>query len=693
MKKYLRPNYLPWISLGSGIVGLALRIWMYTDGVDAKGLLLQSHPANALSFLICAVFFIFLTLCVSALGHAPKHSQLFSGKPSVLLGNGIAAAAIILTGFSGLNALNGLFSPLYLLVELLSAASLLYIGWCSYKKQRISFLFHASVTACLMLRLITQYKVWSSEPQLQNYFFHLAASIFLMLTAYHRTALDARSGNRSAYVFFNQAAVFFCILSLAGTDWLYYGAMGIWALTNLCSLRSVQKRILQTDPKTMHLPAPVRYCIDTLEQSGFRAYAVGGCVRDNLLGIVPNDYDLCTNATPEQICSVFSQYPLVHNGEKHGTVGVILDSGLYEITTFRTEGSYSDGRHPDSVEFVNTVEEDLSRRDFTVNAIAYSPKDGYIDPQGGKKDLSRNILRAVGEPRARFQEDALRILRGARFSVRYNLTPERETDQAMAELAPLLDGLAKERVFDELCKLLPLVKTGDLLHYAPILTQVLPELAPAIGFRQHSPYHAYDVYTHTAHVTAAVPPTLTLRWAALLHDIGKAETFSQDETGRGHFHGHASIGAATADSILLRLKAPTSLRQRVVFLIEHHMTPLGPDRKILLRRLSAWGEEALRELLALQKADAVSKGIPQDVSDFSATEQLLEQLLQEKTCLSVKDLMISGKELLTLGHQPGPKIGECLTHLLQLVQDEQISNTPEALTEAAKQYFSQEETQ
>lgn len=693
MKKNLKPIFLPWITLGSGIIGLALRIWLYTDGVDTKGLLVNSHPANTLSFLVCAIFFATLAICVSDLGHAPAYNRLFHRNIFVLLGNGIAAAGMIITGFSGLQAFRGLLSPLYILAELLAAASLLYIGWCSYKKRNISFIFHASVTACLMLRLILQYKVWSTEPQLQNYFFQLAASIFLMLTAYHRTSLDARSGNRSVYVFFNQAAVFFCCLSLAGKDNLYYGAMGIWAATNLCSLRTVRKHILQIDHSTMYLPQPVRYCIDTLEQAGFRAYAVGGCVRDNILDIVPNDYDLCTNATPEQICSAFSQHPLVHNGEKHGTVGVILDSGLYEITTFRKEGGYSDSRHPDWVEFVGSVEEDLSRRDFTVNAIAYSPKDGYIDPFGGIKDLSRNILRAVGEPQARFREDALRILRGVRFSVRYRLNPDRQTYLAMTELAPLQENLAKERVFDELCKLLPLMQAKDLIHYAPILTQALPELAPTINFHQHSPHHAYDIYTHTAHVTAAVPPTLALRWAALLHDIGKVETFSQDENGTGHFYGHASASAAAADSILLRLKAPTALRQRVVFLVTQHMTTLEPDKKLLLRRLSAWGQEALQELLALQKADAASKGVPQDITDFSETEQLLNQLIEEKACLTVKDLMISGKDLLAFGQTPGPGIGNCLAYLLQLVQDEQIPNTADALKEAAKQYFSQEESQ
>jgi len=214
----------------------------------------------------------------------------------------------------------------------------------------------------------------------------------------------------------------------------------------------------------MVLPEAVLYCISRLNKAGFDAYCVGGCVRDSLLGIVPHDYDLCTNATPEKIRQVFADHALVLAGEKHGTVGVVIDRQVYEITTFRTEGGYQDSRHPDWVTFVPTVEEDLSRRDFTVNAIAYSPEKGYIDPFGGQRDLSSHVLRAVGDPTTRFTEDALRILRGVRFAVRFALTPEPATEKAMTALAPALDKIARERIFDELCKLLPTVKAADLLR-------------------------------------------------------------------------------------------------------------------------------------------------------------------------------------------------------------------------------------
>ena len=437
----------------------------------------------------------------------------------------------------------------------------------------------------------------------------------------------------------------------------------------------------------MFLPESVLFCIRRLEDAGFRAYAVGGCVRDSLLGLPPQDYDMCTDATPEQIRQVFADCPLVRNGEKHGTIGVILAHQLYEITTFRTEGSYTDNRHPDWVEFVRDIRDDLARRDFTVNAMAYSPTEGYIDPWGGREDLKYKILRAVDEPRRRFTEDALRILRGVRFAVRFGLTPESETEKAMTELAPLMDNLARERVFDELCKLITSITADQLLRFAPIVTQVIPALKPCVGFQQHSPHHAYDVFTHIAHVVEATPGELSLRWAALLHDIGKVPAFSTDETGRGHFYGHAAISAKMAEDILLELKAPTALRQKVVFLIENHMTPLEPDKRLLRRRLAKYGEDGVQSLLALQKADFCSKGIPGESQDFDAIEQALEDIRQEDSCLTIRDLAINGSDLLAIGFTPGPEMGACLDRLLEQVMDEKLPNTKEALLGAAENFL------
>ena len=434
----------------------------------------------------------------------------------------------------------------------------------------------------------------------------------------------------------------------------------------------------------MYLPNCVKACIDSLESAGFSAYAVGGCVRDSLLGLTPHDYDLCTSAVPEQIRQVFAGYRLVLAGEKHGTVTVITEDGPVEITAYRLEGGYEDSRHPTWVKFVTDVEADLSRRDFTVNAMAYSPYRGFADPFGGRQDLQRRCLRAVGDANARFREDALRILRGVRFAVRYGLTPDAETEQAMKELAPNMDHLARERVFEELSRLLPLVQAEDLLRFAPILTRAIPELSPMVGFQQHSPYHAYDVYTHTAHVTAAVPAQLPLRWAALLHDIGKPGTFYRDEAGRGHFPGHAQLGAEMADGILHRLKAPTALRQQVTGLIRHHMTPLEPDKRILRRRLGKFGIDGTLALLALQQADFCSKGTKEQTDLFASVTELIRQIRQEDACLTLKDLAVNGGDLIALGYTPGPKIRHCLQSLLERVQDETLDNSKEALLEAAR---------
>ncbi len=436
----------------------------------------------------------------------------------------------------------------------------------------------------------------------------------------------------------------------------------------------------------MYLPDAVLNCLHKLEEGGYPCYAVGGCVRNALLGRTPHDYDLCTAATPGQMKVLFREFPLVLAGEKHGTVGVVTEQGVVEITTFRTEGDYQDHRHPDKVCFVTEIEADLARRDFTVNAMAWSPVRGFQDPFGGREDLKQGTLRAVGTPELRFREDALRILRGVRFAVSYGLNPEPQTLRAMTELTPLIDSLARERVFEELCKLLPLVKAEDLLRYAPILTQVIPELAPAVGFDQRSPHHAYDLYTHIAYVTGAVSGDLALRWAALLHDIGKVPAFTLDENGRGHFYGHAAKSAEMAEQILLRMKAPNLLRHRVVTLIGLHMTKLEPEKKCLRRWLSRLGEDALEQLLVLQEGDLRSKGVEEAeaLRQFVEIRELLLQIRGENGCLCLKDLAVNGHDLMALGIT-GPEIGKTLHRLLELVMEEKTANEKDALLKAARE--------
>lgn len=435
----------------------------------------------------------------------------------------------------------------------------------------------------------------------------------------------------------------------------------------------------------MYLPPYARVCLDRLENAGFAAYAVGGCVRDSLLGLTPHDFDLCTAATPDQVRQVFSDHRLVLAGEKHGTVTVIIDSQPVEITTFRLEGGYKDNRHPDWVKFVPSVEEDLSRRDFTVNAMAYSPTRGFADPFGGREDLKNKVLRAVGDPAVRFTEDSLRILRGLRFSVRYGLTPEKATWDAMNSLAGLMENLARERVFDELCKLLLLVDAEKVNTFAPILSQALPELQPMIGFQQRSRHHTYELMDHTARVVEGVDPQLHLRWAALLHDIGKPGNCVIDDQGEGHYHGHAKESAQMADVALLRLKAPTALRKQVVDLISRHMTPLEPDKHLLRRRLGKYGIQETWDLLELQKADYFATGTKPAPGPFPEITRLIEEILEEAACFSIRDLAVNGTDLMELGFAPGPKLGRCLAQLLHLVQEDAIPNEKTALLEKAKE--------
>jgi tRNA nucleotidyltransferase (CCA-adding enzyme) len=317
--------------------------------------------------------------------------------------------------------------------------------------------------------------------------------------------------------------------------------------------------------------------------------------------------------------------------------------------------------------------------------MAYSPTRGLCDPFGGRTDLQGHTLRAVGNPVQRFQEDALRILRGVRFAVRFALTPEPATLQAMNTCAPLMENLSRERVFDEFCKLLPLADAEDLCRFAPILVEPIPELGALVGFQQHSPHHSYDAYTHTAHVVAAVPRDLTLRWAALLHDVGKPATFTLDSNGQGHFYGHAAVSAEAAGDILRRLRAPNSLREEVTTLIAQHMTQLMPEKKILRRWLGRLGTQGLDRLLQLQEADMGSKGTgkPAEMAQFPQIRELLAEIQAENACLRLKDLAVNGHDLMTLGIT-GPAIGKTLSALLEQVIDEALPNEKQALLNALK---------
>lgn len=435
----------------------------------------------------------------------------------------------------------------------------------------------------------------------------------------------------------------------------------------------------------MVIPPEVLALIQGLEGRGYQAWVVGGCVRDDFLGLTPHDWDICTDATPQETAACFSEYPLILAGEKHGTVGVVTSGGPVEITTFRREGDYADGRHPGWVQFTRTVEADLARRDFTINAMAYSPSRGLADPFGGRRDLEAGILRTVGRPEDRFREDGLRILRGVRFAARLSLQPEAETLGAMTGLASGLANQARERVYSELCGFLPWAKAGDLITFAPVVTAALPALAPCLGFAQHNPHHIYDVYTHTAHVVDNAPPRLPVRWAALLHDVAKPACFTTDGQGVGHFWGHGKQGGEMARRILAELRAPRMIQEQVATLVAYHGLTRelsGSDRGIarLLRKL---GEPAVWDLLALDIADDSGKGTPPDVAPFQQFRQRLTDILAAEPCLDRRQLAVGGQELMALAQ--GPALGRLLNRLLEEVGDGVLENSKPALLARAAQ--------
>ena len=682
MKHLTKSHILATGVLGIGLICWYLQLWLYGTGIDAAGLLIANHPAIPMLLLLCIGAIAGVLVSIRPVSGPMPYKKLFPKSLFSFICSLIGAVGIIITDISEILSKQDSVTILSGIFGILAAFCLVIAGLLRMLQMRPRYWLHGIVTIYLMVHLVCQYRAWNSEPQLLRYCFQLLASVSLMFSAYYRTLLDAGKSCRKLYLFFTASSILFCCLSLNDQTPIFYLSLGILMLGSLCSMEAGK----QMPP--MELPKNILSCIRALENAGYSAYVVGGCVRDNLLGLTPADYDLCTNATPEQIAGVFGSYELVRNGEKHGTIGVVMDHQLYEITTFRTEGTYSDNRHPDSVEYVDTVAEDLARRDFTINAIAYAPGEGYIDPFGGYQDLNHKILRAVGDPQQRFQEDALRILRGVRFATRFGFALEENTKQAMLDQAPLMDHLARERVMSELSKLLLHVTAQDILDYGAIFTQIIPELAPCVDFQQHNIHHTYDVFTHTAHTVEKVMPELPLKLAALLHDIGKPDTFTLDEQGQGHFLEHTKLSAQMADQILQRLRASNHLREQVVFLIAHHMTPLLPDKKLLRRRIGQYGEDMTYQLLQLQKADAESTGVV-STHNLDEVEQILAEIMEEDACLTVKDLAVNGNDLLALGFTAGPLVGTCMGFLLELVQDEMIENTREDLLTAAQNFLSE----
>jgi tRNA nucleotidyltransferase (CCA-adding enzyme) len=442
------------------------------------------------------------------------------------------------------------------------------------------------------------------------------------------------------------------------------------------------------------MPDEVTHLIDILDWAGYDSYIVGGCVRDSFLDKTPHDWDICTAADPRKVLTILGLHKIkaIETGLQHGTVTAHIDGNNYEITTFRIDGEYSDNRRPDSVSFVRDVKADLARRDFTINAMAYSAWEGLVDPFGGYTDLCQGIIRCVGNPDDRFKEDALRILRALRFASTYGFTIEEKTAMAIHRNKDLLKNISAERIRSELCKLL----CGDgvlniLLEYKDVMAVIIPELEPCIGFDQNNPYHIYDVYDHIAHAVANYKGTvISVKMALLLHDIGKPECYTEDEKG-GHFHGHSVPSMRIAKDVMDRLRFDNKTRDEAVDLVLYHDSDIYPGVRSVRRWLNKIGYDMLDKLIGVKLADI---GAHSEVNQFERVRQCNEVrevamiITEEQQCFTLKDLAINGYVVMEhLGVPSGPKVGQVLNHLLDKVLDGEIENDLDALMEEAKRYL------
>ena len=444
---------------------------------------------------------------------------------------------------------------------------------------------------------------------------------------------------------------------------------------------------------TMDMPKNVDIAINLLQSAGFEAYAVGGCVRDSLLGKTPNDWDITTSAKPEDMKSVFADFHCIDTGIKHGTVTVVIDGEPLEITTFRLDGEYEDNRHPKSVTFTSDLGADLGRRDFTVNAMAYSKMTGTVDLFGGQNDLKNKIIRCVGDPDRRFNEDALRILRALRFASALDFEIEEKTAQSLLKNCALLGNISEERIAKELLKLVCGKGAKRILtDFAPVLFEILPELQPMYKNSHDNPHHCYDIYEHTLIAVESIDPEPTLRFAMLLHDCGKPAVKKFDENGVAHFYGHQRISAEISAQILARLKVSNKFRDEILFLVSNHdRWELYENTEKMPRYLSKFGLDGVLKLLKVMRADVLAQS-PEyryRLDQIADAEEIAKNLAAQKPCLSLRELKINGRTLMDIGIPQGRKLGAVLAQLLDEVIDGVTKNTQEALTTRAREIYSE----
>lgn len=430
----------------------------------------------------------------------------------------------------------------------------------------------------------------------------------------------------------------------------------------------------------LNIPDGAKIVIKQLQNRGYEAYLVGGCVRDSLLEKEPKDYDITTSATPDQVIELFEK--VVPTGIKHGTVTVIENEESIEVTTFRKDGSYSDGRRPDEVFYSDNIEEDLKRRDFTMNAIAFDGVN-YVDRHFGISDIENKIVRAVGSPNKRFKEDALRMLRAVRFACQLDFAIQTPTYYAIKDNAHLIRQVSNERVRDELVKILMSDNPSmgiRMLADSGLLQHIIPELDKCVGFNQQNPHHDKDVFNHILAVVEATPAILEVRLSALFHDIAKPETFTVDEQGIGHFYTHEIVGEKMTEDIMRRLKFDTTTIEVVCLLVKEHMSRYKQFSSSTIKRLiNRVGAENIYNLFHLQIADILGHVPPHDIDIVSRMKDEADRILNEKQPLSVKDLQINGHDIMRLGFKQGKEVGRILNYLLEVVIESPEMNNFEKL--------------
>ena len=438
----------------------------------------------------------------------------------------------------------------------------------------------------------------------------------------------------------------------------------------------------------IELPEKVKHIITTIENSGYEAYAVGGCVRDSILGRVPDDWDITTSAKPEQVKELFRR--TLDTGIKHGTVTVMLDKEGFEVTTYRIDGEYEDSRHPKNVIFTSNLVEDLKRRDFTINAMAYSDRAGLMDVFGGIEDIKKGVIRCVGNPEERFGEDALRIMRAVRFSAQLGYSIEQKTTEAIRKLAPNLANISAERIQTELIKLL-VSAHPDYLRICcetGIMEIILPEFQRCMETGQNNPHHCYSVGEHSLQALRHVERDKVLRLTMLFHDIGKPQTKTTDEQGIDHFHGHAAVSERITKNVLRRLKFDNDTLYKVSKLVFYHDYDVEASARGVRRAVNKIGEDIFPYLFAVKRADALAQSDykrQEKLDKLEEIQRIYEQVVDAGECVSLKTLAVTGSDLMDIGMKPGKELGEMLHKLLAIVLENPEKNTKEELLKLARQ--------